>query len=201
MDGQIPLAAAPWGRLPGPGLWAFVWLAALAVPWLPSQYLALALPPLLLIVARLVPGRPRGRRLALAAAGFWLFWSLIFLLAHLVLRPTGLRPILNLSAWLALGLILILTWTPLELALAAAKVFHPVLGWPRAQKLALALALLTRLLPNLLASALIFRTVLSRRAAGLPLTRRLALLGRSLIRETLSQGEDLARALAQRWPW
>ena len=197
--GQFP--AAHLRRIPLPGLWAALWLAALAVPWLPPPALALALPPLLASVFSLAPGRPQGRRLVLAAAWFWLFWSLLLLLAHLVLRPTGLKPALNLAVWLNLGLLLLLTRTPLEQALAAASLLSPLLGRARARKTALALALLARLIPALLASALTFRAVLERRAAGLPLTRRLALLGRSLLRDALGQGEDLARSLSKRWPW
>ncbi|MDR2724816.1 MAG: hypothetical protein LBC90_01860 [Candidatus Adiutrix sp.] len=188
-------------RFPLPGLWAALWLIALAVPYLPYPALALALPPLLLSTVRLAPGRPQGRRLILAAAGFWAFWSLLMLLAHLILRPTGLRPTLNLAVWLNLGLILVLARTPLELARSAAILFSPLLGRPRAQKLALTLALLTRLIPALLASALTFRAVLGRRAASLPLTRRLNLWGRNLLRDTLGQSEDLSRTMAKRWPW
>ena len=123
------------------------------------------------------------------------------LLAHLILRPTGLKPALNLAVWLNLGLILVLAKTPLELARAAAGLFSPLLGRTRAQKLALALALLTRLIPALLASALIFRAVLNRRSADLPLTRRLGLWSHNLVRDALGQSEDMARALAKRWPW
>jgi len=196
---QFP--AAHIRRLPLPGLWAALWLAALAVPRLPPLALALALPPLLAIIVQLASGRPQGRRLILAAAWFWLFWSCLLLLAHLALRPTGLKPALNLAVWLNLGLFLILAKTPLELALAATGLLGPILGRNRAQKLALALALLTRLIPALLASALSLRTVVGRRAAGLPPPRRLALWGRGLVRDALGQSEELARALAKRWPW
>jgi hypothetical protein len=139
--------------------------------------------------------------LVLAAAGFWLFWSLLLSLGHLLNPTSTLRPSLNLAAWLALGLNLVLGKTPLELALAAAGALSPVLGRVRAQKLALALALLTRLLPALLASALAVRVHLGRRAAHLPLTRRLAWWARAVLRESLGQSEDLARSLALRWPW
>ena len=123
------------------------------------------------------------------------------LLAHLALHPTTLRPALNLAIWLNLGMILVLARTPLELALAAADLLSPLLGRAKAQKMALALALLIRLIPALLASALSLRAVLSRRAAGLPLTRQLSLGGRNLIRYALGQSEELARALTKRWPW
>ena len=199
ISNQFP--AALIRRLPLPGLWAAVWLAALAVPWLPPPVLALALPPLLASNVQLASGRPQGRRLILAAAGFWLFWSFLLLLAHLALRPTGLKPVLNLAVWLNLGLFLILAKTPLELALAAAGLLSPITGRTRARKLALALALLTRLIPALLASALSLRTVVGRRADGLSRPRRLTLWGRGLVREALGQSEELARALAKRWPW
>jgi biotin transport system permease protein len=137
----------------------------------------------------------------LAAFWFWLFWSLVLLLAHLALNPVGLKPVLNLAVCLNLGLLLVLAKTPLELALAAAGLLGPVLGRTRAQKLALSLALLTRLIPALLASALALRAVLGRRAAGLPLLRRMRLFGRGLVRDALGQSEDLARALTKRWPW
>jgi len=188
-------------RFPILGLWATIWLTALSVPWLPPSILALSLPLLLVSVTRLTPGRPQGRRLVLAAAWFWLFWSLLMLLAHLILHPTGLRPALNLAIWLNLGLILVLAKTPLELALAAADLSSPLLGRLRAQKMALALTILIRLIPALLASALTLRSVLGRRAAGLPLTRRLSLWGRNMLRDALGQNEYLARALTKRWPW
>jgi biotin transport system permease protein len=108
---------------------------------------------------------------------------------------------MNLAVWMNLGLLLVLAKTPLELALAAANLLGPIMGRSRAQKLALALALLTRLIPALLASALALRTVLGRRAAGLPLYRRMSLWGRGLVRDALGQSEELARALTKRWPW
>ena len=200
-EARKQFTAAHIRRLSIPTLWVTLWLTALAVPWLPPPLLALALPPLMFSVIRLAPARPQGRRLVLAAACFWLFWSLLMLLAHFFSPKTDLRPSLNLAVWLNLGLILVLAWTPLELALAAADLSSPLLGRVRAQKMALALALLIRLLPALLASALTLRTVLSRRTAGLSLTRRLTLWGRNLIRNALGQSEELARALAKRWPW
>ncbi len=181
-------------------LWGGIWLAALAVPFVTPRWLAGFSGLAWLSALALAPGRHHGRRLMGLAAGFLAAWSVLLLLVHLA-YPSSLRPILNLSAWLALGLNLLLAKTPLDLALTLARRLAPVLGRPRSQKLALALALVARLIPGLLASALEIRTSLNRRAAGLPLTTRLSLWGRTLIRDSLAQTDELARSLSKRWPW
>ena len=115
--------------------------------------------------------------------------------------PLGLRPALNLAAWLPLGLNLILSKTPLEIALTVGRILVPILGLLKAQKLALALALLTRLIPRFLSSAIAINTIVKHRTVGLPLTKKLPLLARAIIRDVFSQNEDLSRTLIKRWPW
>jgi len=181
-------------------LWFIIWLSALAVPFLPIPALSCLTLLAWLSVDSLAPGRPQGRRLVLASLLFLFFWGLLTGLIHL-LQPTSLRPVLNLAAWLALGLNLMLAKTPLELALATGRFLEPWLGRLGSRKLALALALLARLIPGLLASALKTRAAVNYRAAKLSLARRLILMGRSIIRDTLAQSNDLSRALLKRWPW
>ena len=181
-------------------LWAVVWLTALAVPFIEVRWLIPAAALGWLSALTLAPGRLHGRRLVRLAAAFLLFWSVFLCLSYL-LRPSTLKPIVNLAVWLALGLNLMLAKTPLELALPAGRLLTPVLGRRAGQKLALSLALLARLIPRLLASALDIRSVVNRRAARLPLIKRLTLWGRAAVRDALAQSEDLARALVKRWPW
>lgn len=192
--------ASALSRLPAGGLWLTVWLAALAVVWLPAAILA-PLAALAWLSALVLAGQGRrGRRLTAAAFFFLAFWALLSWVISLV-WPASLRPVLNLAAWLPLGLHLMLAKTPLELALSAAAAFRPLLGRANSQKLALALALLARLIPGLLISALDIRAVINQRAPGLSPARRLSLWGRALIREALAQPDDLSRVLLKRWPW
>lgn len=197
-----PFWPAALSRLGVGRLWLIIWLAALAVPFLPILGLTILTALAWLSVAALAPGRYQARRLVAAALFFLLFWGLLTGLFYFI-HSTSMRPVLNLAAWLALGLNLMLAKTPLELALFTGRVLRPVFGRLNSQKLALALALLARLIPGLLESALKIRAVVNYRSAQvqLPLTRRLILLGRSLIRNTLAQSEDLSRTLAKRWPW
>lgn len=181
-------------------LWVIIWLAALAVPFCPVPWLALLTVAAWLSVAALAPGRHQAGRLIAAAFIFMFFWSLLTGLFYF-LHSTSMRPVLNLAAWLALGLNLMLAKTPLELALTTGRFLQPFLGRLNSQKLALALALLARLIPGLLASALKIRGTVNYRAAHLPWTRRLLLMGRTLIRDTLAQSDDLSRSLLKRWPW
>lgn len=182
-------------------LWAAVWLSALAVPFIEARWLVLAAVPGWLSALTLSPVRLHGRRLVKLAALVLLFWTVFLGLAALLPGPGSLKPAVNLSVWLALGLNLMLAKTPLELALPAGRLLTPVIGRRAGQKLALSLALLARLIPRLLAAALDIRTVVDRRAGGLPLIKRLTLWGRAVLRDSLGQSEELARALAKRWPW
>ncbi|MDR1920703.1 MAG: hypothetical protein LBS31_03050 [Candidatus Adiutrix sp.] len=182
------------------GLWFFVWLSALAVPFSPPVGLVCFSALLWSSALALAPGKIYGRRLTGAAVIFILFWSLFIFLSRL-LQPGSLRPVLNLIAWVGLGLHLMLIKTPLELAALLADFTTPLLGSRRADKLALSLALLARLIPRLLDSALALRATLKKRASGLPLTARLSLWGRAVMREGLRQSEDMAQALLKRWPW
>lgn len=182
-------------------LWALVWLAALTVPfiaWPGVLVLALACCFSALLLA---PGRHHGNRLLALAAVFFIFWALVMVLIRLFSPETSLRPVLNLAAWLSLGLNLMLAKTPLEISLPLGRALVPVLGRLKAQKLALSLALLARLIPGLLAAAVDLKRTCDRRARGLSFSRRLILWGRAMARTALSQTDDLARTLLKRWPW
>ncbi len=181
-------------------LWAAVWVLALAGPWLPPFLVVAMAAGGWLSALILAPGRFHGRRLTGLAALFFLFWSALLGLIHLI-HPSPLRPIVNLAAWLALGLNLMLAKTPLELALPAGRALAPILGRRRAQKLALALALLARLIPRLLGSALTLRLTVQYRAGHLSLHRRLVLWGGAIVHDAFSQSGELSRALLKRWPW
>lgn len=182
--------------------WAGVWVGSLAVPWLPVSGVALMAVLGWLSAVILAPGRFHGRKLTVAAALFLCFWAIFLGLVHLVQPEATLRPVLNLAAWVPWGLNLMLAKTPLELAFPVGRALAPLLGRLRAQQLALALAVIARLIPRLLTSALAIQAVTQRRAAGcLPLPRRLALWGRTVLREAFSESEDLSRALLKRWPW
>lgn len=181
-------------------LWLLIWSAALAVPFLPIPWLVILTVLAWISVAALAPGRYQARRLVTAALLFLFFWGLLTGLFYFI-HSTTMRPVLNLAAWLALGLNLMLAKTPMELAIFTGRVLRPLLGRLNSQKLALALALLARLIPELLASAIKIRSSVNYRAAQQPLIRRLSLMGRSLIRNTLAQSDDLSRSLAKRWPW
>lgn len=187
------------GLAPG-YLWASVWLISLAVPFMDSALVAAGAALGWLSALALAPGRHHGLRLVKLAASFFCFWA-IFLTAVYLVRPTTLKPILNLSVWLALGLNLMLAKTPLELSLSTGQLLAPIVGRRRSQKIALSLALLARLIPRLLETTLTIRATIQSRVPELPLSRRLTLGGRAIIREALTQNEHLARALVKRWPW
>ena len=181
-------------------LWALIWPGALLVPFLPWPWLAGLTLAAWASAAAVAPARPHGSRMICLAIGFFIFWGLMMALLNFG-SPAFFRPWANLAAWLALGLNLMLAKTPLELALPTGRMLAPVIGRMRAQKLALALALLARLIPRLVSSAFKIKTSLDRRAGRLPLIRRLSLWGRAIVREAMSGNDELARALLKRWPW
>lgn len=196
--------AAGWrsliGRVGIVPWWALIWLGSLLVPFLPLTALIPVALGTWISAIMLAPGRRAGYRLLKMATIFLVIWATLTAIIHLI-NPTSLRPVGNLTVWLALGLNLMLAKTPLELALTAAHLLTPLLGRLRAQKLTLALALLARLIPRLLSSAIDINTTVQRRAASLPLQRRLILLAQTLLRDSFSQNEELSRALLKRWPW
>lgn len=200
----VAVAAAAWRglvrRINTGALWLIVWLTALAVPFVTAVWLWPAAFLGWLSAMALAPGRHHGRRLLGAAAVFAAVWGGLIVLINLA-YPSSLRPAANLAVWIALGLNLILAKTPLELALSAGRFMAPIAGRKNSRKLALALALMARLIPRLLSAALLIRTTIGRRAGRLPLTRRMSLWAATLLRETMSQNEEIARALLKRWPW
>ncbi len=199
--GIRPNPAERLRRRPTGVWWVGVWAGSLAVPWLPPAGVGLLAALGWLMALLLAPGRFHGRKLLTSALLFLGFWAALLALIHLARPETPLRTIPNLAAWLVLGLNLMLAKTPLELALPLGQLLTPILGRRRAQQLALALALLARLIPRLLTSALAIQTTTQRRAGHLPLPRRLSLWGRAVLREAFNESEDLSRALLKRWPW
>lgn len=189
------------GGLGAGRFWAVIWLAALAVPFAAPVPLAFLTVLAWVSAVILAPGRHHGRRLLIAGALFGLFWALMLGGLHWLSPAQPLRPILNLAAWLALGLNLMLAKTPLGLALPAGRLLTPILGRASAQKLALALALVAHLVPGLLASGLSIAKTVKLRAPRLSFTRKLTLWARALTRDAFSQSDELARTLVKRWPW
>lgn len=183
-----------------PCLWSAVWLAAISVPFLPPACLAVFAVSAWLSAAVLAPARFQGKRLLAMAALFWILWGALLAVMHM-LSPSSLRPAGNLALWLPLGLHLMLAKTPLELALATGRLLRPFLGPVNSQKAALALALLSRLIPRLLVSAMSIKLVVKRRGAGLSVARRLVVWAGAMIRESMQWNEESARALLKRWPW
>lgn len=181
-----------------PSLWLIIviWALAFCLPRLPLSYLIPFNALLWLSAALLAPGKIYGFRLLRAALFFAGMWSLVIFSLSLF-GAADLIAMARLWGFLALGLHLMLAKSPLELALPVSAL-GPVIGGLRARKLALALALMARLLPRLIASALKIKKTLDLRAARLPLKRRVALWGGALMRDSFSQGEEVARALFKR---
>lgn len=189
------------GRVDSFHLWVLIWLAALAVPFMPQPLIiALALGGWVSALI-LASGRHNGFRLPFLALLGLIFWALALGFLYWLNQADSMRPVLNLAAWLALGLNLMLAKTPLALALPLSQKLRPILGPLRSSKLALSLVLLTRLIPGLLSSALSLKTTIDRRVPHLPFRRRLTLWCGALTRATFSQTDGLARALLKRWPW
>ena len=202
---MIPYITTRWSQLtkkiPTTILWVLIWVSAWVVPFLSAATVALLAECAWLSALALAPFRYSGPRLVKLAIIFLIIWSTLMGLLHLSDPAASLRPALNLAAWLPLGLNLILSRTPLEIALTIGRLLVPILGLLKAQKLALALALLTRLIPRFLSSAIAINTIVKHRTVGLPLTKKLPLLARAIIRDVFSQNEDLSRTLIKRWPW
>ncbi len=178
-------------------LWLIVWGATLAVHFLPSEGVLVIAFLSWLVALILAPGRFQGWRLLKAAALFLATWLVLLALGQLF-WPSSWRSALNLAAYVALGLILILAKTPLQWAWGSSRLLAPLLGEKRAQKLALALALLARQIPSLIQTALSLKKTIDRRASHLPFQRRLSLWARTFLRESFHQAEELALTLTKR---
>jgi hypothetical protein len=154
-------------------------------------------PALLLALSAFILSQVRGRALFLSALCFWLFWTGL----RLGLSKLGLTSELSpmpLAFWLALGLHLLLVWTPLSLARAFFILAKPLLGTNLASKISIAILVIVKVVPCLIQDAFRIKRTLEQRASSCSFPEKLALWGRSLVRITLSRNEELARALSKR---
>jgi hypothetical protein len=108
------------------------------------------------------------------------------------------RSPLILASYLALGLHLMVLFSPLELGQAAGWMFKPFLGPKRAVLLALALVALVKIASNVSKQALEVQRVISKRAPDWPWRAKITLAGRALIRIARADSFELARTLASR---
>jgi hypothetical protein len=142
-------------------------------------------------------GSPRGERLVAAAAGFWLFWTVLSVFARVVGFAAGRDPV-QLAAWLALGLHVTLVWTPLELSRAWGRALGTIFGGRIGALGAAATLTLLKEAPTALEDARLIGRTVAFRAEGRSFRRRLAFFGRALIRQASSRVDDLARAMISR---
>ncbi|MDR3135235.1 MAG: hypothetical protein LBU69_03985 [Deltaproteobacteria bacterium] len=197
---SITNMARKWRRIlkaPGVGLsFALVWLLGLALALVPaiSPPVALALSFSAGLLAR---GRESFEAMVRAAISFWLYWTTLGLYLALLGLAVPKSPA-DLAAKLALGLHLVLVWTPMELGLALKKALGIFLGQKRASAIALGLVVMLKTLQGLTLEARMLRATLAARASGLSYFTRLALLARNLLRLESQRPEELARAISSR---
>jgi energy-coupling factor transporter transmembrane protein EcfT len=128
---------------------------------------------------------------------FWLYWTTLGLYLTLF-GLAGPKNPGDLAAKLALGLHLILLWTPMELGGALKRFLAPFIGKRRAGLLALAFVVVLKLLPAMADETRKLGRALAARAGSLSRFRRLILLGRALIRLEGQRADELIRALMSR---
>jgi hypothetical protein len=185
------------GGLPAWLALGLVW--GLSLSLLPFPWLSFALFPLSALSAFVLTlGRPRGRRVFLAALAFFLALGLFREGLGLLFPDEGEFWPLRLGCFMFLGLHLFLAWTPLSLARAAHSFLRPLLGWRVAAIACVSVMAFSKALPFLLSDASELRKSLARRCPGLPFLRRLSLMGGALVRLSLRRSGDLSRALVQR---
>lgn len=135
---------------------------------------------------------------------FWLFWLLAKAgldwlgpgFSGKSLALFGLRLLVYLNA----GFSLVLSCTPLKLAVAGSWFLRPFLGPRWAGRLALGVALIPHWAPLMLAAAHKVKFTVAQRASGLNRLQRSLLLAGAVIRSWQAQMPGLALALASRWP-
>jgi hypothetical protein len=198
--GLATRAQAFWrALLRSPGPWPTIllaWLLGLAFRLCPRLC-----PPAALILpwsaALLAWGRPRNEALGKVALGFWLYWDTLSILLNLFGLSEPRSPS-SLAVFLSLGLHLAFLWTPVELGRALEGALRPLAGARRARLAAFGLALVMRMLPDLLLAARQLERTLDGRGRGLGFFPRTILLARGLVRHGVRLSEELGRALLSR---
>ncbi|MDR1487061.1 MAG: hypothetical protein LBT62_03565 [Deltaproteobacteria bacterium] len=184
-------------RTPGPILgWLIIWalgLAAAFVPWTGPVIAISGAVSLAALTYRL----PSQAALVRTAIGFFLFWTNFSVFSTLFDLAPWRQPA-QLAAWLGLGLHLALVWTPLELGCGFRSLTAPILGERNAFMLAIALVVLLKVLLALRVDLNHICRAQAQKTPTLPLRLRLVLIGRALIRLSLSRTYDLTRALMSR---
>jgi hypothetical protein len=128
---------------------------------------------------------------------FWLYWTVLGLYLTLFGWANPKNPG-DLAAKLALGLHLILLWTPMELGGALKRFLAPLVGKGRAAFVSLGLVVILKVLPGLMTENRRLQETLKSRAGHLSYLARLILLGRNLLRLESQRAEELVRALMSR---
>jgi hypothetical protein len=128
---------------------------------------------------------------------FWLAWTTLSLYLSLF-GLAGFKNPAELAAKMALGLHLILLWTPMELGGALKSFLRLFIGEKRAGLLAMALVVILKVLPGMALETQKLKETLGTRADRLSGLSRLVLLGRGLLRLEGQRSEEMARALLSR---
>ncbi|MDR1676922.1 MAG: hypothetical protein LBS44_00860 [Deltaproteobacteria bacterium] len=142
-------------------------------------------------------GRPSFEAMVKAAMVFWLYWTTLTLYLTLFNLIGQLDPSV-LAVKLALGLHLILLWTPMELGRALNRVLRVFIGSKRAGLFSLGLVVILKVLPGLMVETQKLKTTIEVRAGHLNFFSRLILLARNLLRLESQRSEELIRALLAR---
>ncbi|MDR0355647.1 MAG: hypothetical protein LBJ64_07910 [Deltaproteobacteria bacterium] len=173
-------------------IWALA-VSAYLFPWIcPGLSLVL-----LVVCGVLAYGRPGRERLVRTAAIFWLYWT-VFGLFFFLFGLAQPRPPAQLGVWLALGLILTLLWTPLELGRAWLKISKPFLGQKLSLLSSLGLVVILKSLVGLAEDASKIEKALSHRARRIGFGRKAVLFGLNIHRLASRRAEELTRALLSR---
>ena len=199
-DNWIFTARAVWRRFlrrlgPGPGL-AAVWLFGLAL-WLFPQLCLMSAPFLAFSAIILAMRRPAYEAMLKAAVVFYLYWTFIGLSLAQLGWADAQRPA-ALGAKMALGLHLVMAWTPMELGEALRRFLSLFIGSKRASLLALSFAVILKALPAMVADSQGLISTIKARAGHVPPWRRLALLAKGLVRLERQRADELVRALMSR---
>ncbi|MDR2388107.1 MAG: hypothetical protein LBE80_11085 [Deltaproteobacteria bacterium] len=154
-------------------------------------------PFLALSAVLLALGRPSFEALVKAALLFWLYWTTLAIYLALFGWANPKNPA-DLAVKLALGLHLILLWTPMELGGALKKFLSVFIGAKPASLIALGLVIILKVLPGLVDQANRLKQTLDSRANKLSHFSKLLLLSRNLLRLQSQISEELVRALRAR---
>lgn len=180
---------------PGLGL-SLVWVLGIFFSFFPkfSPWVA---PIFGLSATLLALSRPSFEALVKASLVFWLYWTTFSLYLALFGWANPKNPA-DLAVKLALGLHLILVWTPMELGRSLKTFLSIFLGNKRASLVALGLVLILKVLPGMVDHAGKLKQTLDHRADKLSHFSKLLLLSRNLLRLESQRSDELIRALRSR---